>query len=334
MSDDLKNNTKSKSHKGIALHLILILMFIFLTGCGKKTVQEETQQELNADQIYIYYVNHEKTDMVQAVYTLNSENDLDSNVDELISHLTTMETTTECQSPIPDNFIYLDNPIENVGGRIEVAFNVIYENISPEALLFFKGCVSKTLLQLEGVSKVSISMTDIASQDPETATVNETFDEDSFIMSFGDTIGNKQKGTIVLYFANESGDSLKEYRKSVEISNTASLGRTVVESLIEGPHREGYQATISEGTTIQNIAAKDGIYYVDLSEEFYNTDNPLKNDIIVYSIVNSLVELPTISKVQFLKNGEKIQFYRETLPFDGLFERNLDIIEQEGQQNN
>ena len=41
------------------------------------------------------------------------------------------------------------------------------------------------------------------------------------------------------------------------------------------------------------------------------------------------MELPAISKVQFLKNGEKVQFYRETLPFDGVFERNLDIIEQE-----
>ena len=213
-------------------------------------------------------------------------------------------------------------------------FNVIYDNISAESLLFFKGCIAKTLLQLDGVDKVSISMTDIASQDSETATVSEMFDEESFIMSFGDAIGNKQKGTIVLYFANEKGDALKEYRKSVEISNTSSLGRTVVESLIEGPQREGYRATISEGTTIQNIAVKDGIYYVDLSEKFYNNDNPLKNDIIVYSIVNSLVDLPTISKVQFLKNGEKVQFYRETLPFDGLFERNLDIIEQEDNQDN
>ena len=309
---------------------MLSVTLMLMTGCGEKE-DIDVPVELTSNQIYIYYVNRDKTDMVQAVYSLNVDNDLEQNVDELIAHLKNMEATSECQSPIPDNFTYLDNPIENVGGRIEVSFSVIYDNISAETLLFFKGCVSKTLLQLEGVNKVTIVMTDLANVDPETATTSETFDDDSFTMSFGDTIGNKQKGNIVLYFANESGDALKEYRKSVEISNTASLGRLVVESLIEGPKREGYQATISEGTTIQNIAAKDGIYYVDLSEEFYNTDNPLKNDIIVYSIVNSLVELPTISKVQFLKNGEKVQFYRETLPFDGLFERNLDIIEQEGE---
>ncbi|MDE5779581.1 MAG: GerMN domain-containing protein, partial [Lachnospiraceae bacterium] len=48
-----------------------------------------------------------------------------------------------------------------------------------------------------------------------------------------------------------------------------------------------------------------------------------------YAIVNSLCELPTVSKVQFLKNGEKMHFYRATMPFDGIFERNLDLIEQE-----
>lgn len=311
------------------ISLVCIMALMLLAACGGNAEEQAVPEELSPNQIYIYYVNQEKTDMVQAVYSLNTDNSLEQNVDELLTHLKDMEATAECQSPIPEDFTYLDAPIENVGGRIEVSFSVIYDNISSESLLFFKGCVSKTLLQLEGVNMVTIFMTDLANSDPETATVSETFDEDSFTMSFGDTIGNKQKGNIVLYFANESGDALKEYRKSVEISNTASLGRTVVESLIEGPKREGYQATISEGTTIQNIAAKDGIYYVDLSEEFYNTDNPLKNDIIVYSIVNSLVELPAISKVQFLKNGEKVQFYRETLPFDGLFERNLDIIEQE-----
>ena len=115
----------------------------------------------------------------------------------------------------------------------------------------------------------------------------------------------------------------------MEISNTTSLDRIVIESLIEGPKREGYTATISADTTIKNIAVKDGICYLDLSDEFYNNDNPLKNDIIVYSVVNSLAELPTVSKVQFLHDGEKLQYYREAMPFDGLFERNLDIIEQE-----
>jgi len=99
--------------------------------------------------------------------------------------------------------------------------------------------------------------------------------------------------------------------------------------LIHGPEKEGYTATLSDEIKINNISVNDGICYVDLSDEFYDTSNPLKNDIIVYSVVNSLVELPTVSKVQFLKNGEKQLFFRESMPFDEIFERNLDIVEQE-----
>ena len=174
-----------------------------------------------------------------------------------------------------------------------------------------------------------MTLTDLANSDPDTATVSENFDQDSFTLSFGGEKGYKQTGTIILYFANETGDSLKEYRKKIEISNTTSLDRLVMESLIEGPDREGYQKTLPANTTIRNISVKDGICYVDLSDEFYNTDNTLKNDIVVYSIVNSLVELPTVSKVQFLKNGEKQQYFRETMEFDGLFERNLDLIQED-----
>ena len=212
---------------------------------------------------------------------------------------------------------------------MKISFNVMYESIDAEGLLFFKTCVAWTVLQLDEVDSISIALTDLANEDMDTATTVETFDRGSFTMNLGDKSGYKQSGTIVLYFANESGDALKEYQQTVEISNTTSLARVVVESLIQGPEEAGYTATLSDEVKINNISVNNSICYVDLSEEFYDTANPLKNDIIVYSVVNSLVELPTVSKVQFLKNGEKLQFFRETMPFDGIFERNLDIVERE-----
>ena len=52
--------------------------------------------------------------------------------------------------------------------------------------------------------------------------------------------------------------------------------------------------------------------------------------ISVYSVVNSLCELPTISKVQFLIDGEKQEFYRENMPLDGMFEFSDEwVIERE-----
>lgn len=309
--------------------LFLLVLTGLLTACGKEEAATEAPVALKENQIYAYFVNTDKTDIVPEVYTLENSGDILSDADELIEYLESGEVSADYQTPIPEGITYVEIRNGSRHGSLEAAFNVVYDSVDAEALLFFKACTVKSLLQLEGVDSVTLFLTDVANANEETATVSENFDVDSFNMSFDSESGYKQKGTIVLYFANESGEALKGYRKTVEISNNTSLARLVVESLISGPDGEGYMATLSDKTTIQNLSVKDGICYVDLSDEFYDTNNNLKNDIIVYSVVDSLVELPTVSKVQFLKNGEKQPFYRETMPFDGIFERNLDLIEQE-----
>lgn len=309
--------------------VIMLCCMLLLTGCGKEQKVTTNEVKLGSQEIWGYYVNINETEIVAKPCKLNDRDEIRVQVDHMIDLLSDVEKNDEYQSPIPEGITYVEKNIEQKQDKIQVEFEIVYDQVNAEALLFFKTCVAKTLLQLKDVDTVAISLTDIANNDPETATVTESFDEESFNLSFGDANGYSQKGTITLYFADETGELLKEYHKVVEISNNSSLARIVVESLISGPQQEGYMATVSGKTSIQNISVKDNICYIDLSEEFYDTDNPLKNDIIVYSIVNSLCELPTVSKVQFLKNGEKQPFYRETMPFDGIFERNLDLIKQE-----
>lgn len=309
-------------------YLILMLLVLLLTACRGETMETTEVPELEAGQIYTFFVNKSRTDVYPVPYTIE-DSEVPQMVYSIIQSMANENGTMDYQTPIPNGITYVSNEYDKVQNSVKISFNVVYDSINAESLLFFKTCVSWTLLQLEEVENVSIALTDVANPDEETATTVESFDRNSFTMNFGDRSGYKQTGTIVLYFANANGDMLKEYQKTVEISNTTSLSRLVIESLIHGPEEEGYIATLSDEVKINNISVNDGICYVDLSDEFYDTANPLKNDIIVYSVVNSLVELPTVSKVQFLKNGEKQMFFRETMPFDAIFERNLDLVEQE-----
>lgn len=307
----------------------LCVLCLALTACGKKENEQAEEHKLSKSEIYMYYVNADLTDVVKKEYRINLKNRVTENADDIIKQYLKQKSTEQMQSPIPAGVEYLSSDFEQKHGRLIVNFNILYDEVQPDSLLFFKACIVKSLLQLQDVESVSIVLTDLINSDDEAATMTENFDADSFAMSFGNSNGYKQKGNIVLYFASSDGEVLKEYQKSIVISNNVSLPELVVDALIEGPEQSGYQATLSKDTTIRNISVKDGICYVDFNDEFYNTENPMRNDIIVYSVVNSLVELPTISKVQFLQNGEKKSFYRETMPFDGLFERNLDLIESE-----
>lgn len=309
--------------------LLVLLVTGLLTACGTESVVEEQVPVLEENQIYAFFVNADRTDVYPVPFTFDKKDNVSTIVYDVIHYMVNEPSTAVYQQPIPNGITYSYNEYDDAQGNVKISFNVLYETINAEDLLFFKTCVAWTVLQLEDIETISISLTDLDNKDMETATTVESFDKDSFTMNFGDKRGYKQTGTIVLYFANETGDALKEYQQIVEISNNTSLARLVVESLINGPETEGYMQTLSDETKINNISVNNSICYVDLSDEFYDTANPLKNDIIVYSVVNSLVELPTVSKVQFLKNGEKIEFFRETMPFDGIFERNLDIVEQE-----
>lgn len=307
--------------------IFLLFCVILLTACGAEKEEKVKQEKLGDNQIYLYYVNSDKTDLVPVVYDINQDQVLKVKIAEIIKKLSKTEENEDYLSPIPKEITYKKNGIDKRYSKIDVTFQILYDSVEADTLMFFKSCVAKSLLQLDGVDTVTISLIDATGglEEP----IVESFDQDSFTLSFKSEEGYNQKGTVVLYFANEDGTALKEYRKTIELSNNMSLSRIVMELLIEGPEEEGYQATLSKNTKIQNISVKDGICYVDLSDEFYDTDNTLKNDIIVYSVINSLVELPTVSKVQFLRNGEKQEFFREGMPFDGIFERNLDLIEQE-----
>ena len=49
-------------------------------------------------------------------------------------------------------------------------------------------------------------------------------------------------------------------------------------------------------------------------------------DVVIYSIVNSLVELSNVNKVQIAVNGKTDIVFRETFNLVNLYERNLELI--------
>ena len=65
---------------------------------------------------------------------------------------------------------------------------------------------------------------------------------------------------------------------------------------------------------------------MDLNEKFLDKLPDISDEVAIYSIVNSLVELPGINRVQFRINGQTMETFQNT-PFEVLFERNLTINE-------
>jgi germination protein M len=139
---------------------------------------------------------------------------------------------------------------------------------------------------------------------------------------------NKQR--VVLYFKNQSGDKLVSEERSIEVKQSQTLEYQIVEQLTMGPTKDGLLPTIPEGTKIKDIKTEDGICYVNLSGEFVNklSGNLSNEKLTIYSIVNSLTELNSVNKVQFLIDGEKINDLKGHYDFSKTFERDESMNEK------
>jgi germination protein M len=66
---------------------------------------------------------------------------------------------------------------------------------------------------------------------------------------------------------------------------------------------------------------------VNLSKGFLEKKENISPEVTIYSIVNSLVELPMVNKVQISVDGNSNIMYMEKVSLSQALERNLEIME-------
>ena len=73
----------------------------------------------------------------------------------------------------------------------------------------------------------------------------------------------------------------------------------------------------------------DGVCYVNLGDSFRNQNAEVMEEVVLYSIVNSLTELQGVSKVQISINGSTEGDIRYSYDLSKLYERNLELIKED-----
>ena len=86
-------------------------------------------------------------------------------------------------------------------------------------------------------------------------------------------------------------------------------------------------ATIPSETKIITLSVMDGIGYVNLDNNFQNQNQEITEEVVLYSIVNSLTELSGVSKVQISINGDTSGKCRYTYDLSTMYEKNPNLLE-------
>lgn len=301
----------------------LLLIGIVLIGCNGTKGNGGI-----AGGYQIYYVNNSQTDITYQNYSVKSK-ERDNILDEILEQLEGSTDSIEYISAKPEEVNLVDYSIE--GETLCLQFDNKYLQMDKTTEVLMRMAYVKTLVQLSGIEYVEFYVEDQPLTNSNGDMVG-AMNKDTFVSNDGNEVNEYENTELVLYFASEDGASLVQTVKKVTHSANMSLERVVMEQLIAGPSSNtDEQPTIPKDTKIISISTKDSICYVTLSSAFLGTSNSYGGEIQIYSIVNSLAELSTVSKVQISVEGDTANSLASNKMLDTVLERNLDLIETGGE---
>lgn len=287
-------------------------------GCGRK----EAMVPENATAYNLYLLNNEETKVFsKEIYV--EEGDTASQLSALIEAMRTKQEDLNEQAPLDYEFAVLNVSLD--GEQVIMNLDKKYLQIKPTTAVLIRAAVVRTLTQVEGVTCVSFQIEGA----PLTDSVGNplgVLTADMFIDNAGTEINAYETTTLTLYFANEEGNMLISEKREVEYHSNISLEKIVMEQLLSGPKKSGNYPVLNPQTDVISVSVKDGICYVNLSQEFLTQVYNVTADVTIYAIINSLIELTNVNKVQILVEGETNILYNEKVNLNTVFERNLELV--------
>lgn len=304
--------------KKISNILLCLLCLLILAACGQ-------EEDNNAKRYPVYYISNSETKVEMHEYEMQSASE-EAQLQELLNCLSTVPDKLEYKAPLAMGFQLLDVSVEE--GKVLLNVDAAYKKMPATTEVLVRAAIVRTLTQLPNINYVGITVEGAQLYD-NIGEVVGWMGNDEFINNDGSEINSYELTKVKLYFANGNGDKLIAAYREKYYSTNIPMERFVVEELIAGPSEqlEGIYPVVNPGTKVINVMTKDGICYVNLDASFLTVVNNVSTEISIYSIVNSLVELSNVNKVQILIDGEIPSNFSSST-----FERNLDYVTTLGEE--
>lgn len=301
----------------LRLFLLLLIFAMLPAGCGK--------EEIPVDGTVVYYLNEDATSIVPVGYEIVGDSP-EIKVEELLAKLEETPESVDLRRTIPENVTLLSYTLDRK--QLYLDFSAEYLNMDKATEVLVRAALVKTMVQVEEVSFIGIRVTGEPLKDSKGTGIG-LMNENTFL----DNMGSEENATKIvnlnLYFANKTGDKLTNQSTVIEYNANVAVEKVVVEHLIAGPTENGYYPTIPKDTKVMSVTTKDGVCYVNLDSGFTAQGYDVLGTVTIYSIVNSLTELPGITSVQILVNGETSIAYKDNISLETTFQTNPEIIEKE-----
>lgn len=304
----------------VALALLVIFTVLF-SACESDPL---------ASGFYLYYLDADEMGIHPVLYTVTSV-DIGDEVEEVLAMLSLQKEESDDDPPIPPDISVISYELGE--GNLSIHFSNDYKLLTTTREALLRAAVVKTMTQLEGIDTVRFFIGD----DPLTDTAGNiisAMNSSAIIEDFGAAQESMAITTLALYYSNESGSALIREERTVHYNSNVPLEQVIFQYLAMAPQTEGARSIFASGSKVINVVTSDGTCYVDLDAAVLAQENSISNDVLIYSIVDSLTELPQINHV-YIKTTSTAQSVKITNnTIDGTYDRDLSIVLNEAEAEN
>lgn len=302
------------------IFMILIILFI------ENRSGSDGSSSIDSIPVNIYYLNavEGKIEPERHIIKDGSHEEV---LKSVLNELRSAAKSTVLSNTIPSDIEIKLSLYEN-HNLIDVEFSENYKDLSPTDELFCRASLVYTLTELDFIKDVHFYV-----------------GNEELLQSNGDPVGILNRGNVKiqsnipptakeikvlkLYFANTEGLGLVSEEREIQVEASWKIEKCIVEQLIKGTSVQGSVSKIPPETKIIDVSTDDNICYVNLSSDFNNRvdmASSASERLAVYSIVNSLTDLPNVRKVQILIEGKKSDASEGHFDISSPFERDDEII--------
>jgi germination protein M len=308
--------------------IIIVIAFIFLStitaviynfSTKSKDIVSATGNNSQNMKVQLYFRDTVNLKLEKEERTINKGTNSEV-VGKTLEQLIAGPKNQALQKSIPNNIKIISVELKNDVAVVNLSAE--YNALKTRDALFCRAALVYTLTELPFIKGVEILVDgkELLKSNGESLGVVKRED---IVISNTITPEPLQDETVKLYFLNKDASGLMIEQRNIEVNKNQPLAKYIMEQLIIGPKSTGLLPTVPAETKIRDIKIKDGVCYIDLSNEFVTKHNggSLGEVMTIQSIVNSLTEIPEIKKVQFLIEGEKQQEFKGHVDFSQPFER-------------
>ena len=321
-----------RKSRGLAIVFLSLLMTVCLSGCDM--LQTLVSPDGNMSVITteashgVYQMNLDETRIVKVAYEMEGDT-VEALVQSCIDALQQQPEDNAYKSIISGSVQVVDYTYDSAKRLVTLYFDPSYENLMPTKEILTRAAIVKTLTQYsEEIQYVSFVIGQVPMKE-DNGSILMMRGRD-FVSSIGGNAEYVREDYVTMYFVTEDGKKLQAEDVIVKYSSTINLETAVMDSLISGPISSQLKPALSSEVVVNKVTVKEGICYVDLNKAFLDRVDGQNFQLNIYSVVNTLTQIPGISRVQFWIDGEifdgKVDGYR----VDTLFEKDMSIVSRPG----